>query len=98
MSIMRAMSAALFTVHTTTAIPRLWDSAISAGFTSPKYGDQIAPPAALIAPGGNRAAIIDRIESGRPSRSPVQKLRRARPRLVDQIARQYRGRELLRKL
>src|SRR5258708_29085138 len=53
MSIILAMSAGLFTVQTTTGIPRSWDSDISAGLTSPKYGDQIAPPAALIARGSD---------------------------------------------
>src|ERR1700730_820074 len=50
-SIRRAMSAGLLTVQTTTLSPSAWDSEISAGVTSPKKGDQIAPPAALIVRG-----------------------------------------------
>ena len=44
---MRSMSAGAFTVHTTTRKPSPCASAIFAWSTSPKYGDQTLPPAAL---------------------------------------------------
>src|ERR1700688_1234756 len=42
-----------------------------------------------------RAAMVDRIETGGPIRSLVQKHRRARPRLLGEIDRRYRGRQFL---
>ena len=44
---MRRMSAASFTVQTTTLMPRDFASAIFCASTNPAFGDQIAPPAAL---------------------------------------------------